>query len=298
MQRPYGIRQGDRSEYLAHYILSALAITTPVPRAEDFQGIDFHCSLLKEVDGNLQPYAPFNVQVKSASEAYVEYGGVTKSGNWRKHEIEALCEYQTPFFIGLVNKDLQRLDLFQTINRAFLWGRLPLPFKVRLMLNDPDGEGELGSGSEVNETVDPSFGCAPITHILPIGRPVVSIPIADSEDAIKIETLKSALLKFIMLDQENITLHRADFAHFRWPLVIKPGTGIHDYGIMAMAPNDPRRLLRLITPAIASLLSTYKHHEGKSEIEAWGSMIHQLPRDHDLALMGKIIDQAFEFARE
>ena len=40
----YPFRQGNRSEYLALYILSALGISIYVPRTEDI-GVDFYCSL-------------------------------------------------------------------------------------------------------------------------------------------------------------------------------------------------------------------------------------------------------------
>src|SRR5207245_1516245 len=89
MQRLFSFRQGDRSEYLAQYILSAFAISVPVPRQEDV-GSDFHCSLLKREDNNLRPYLPFNIQIKSHERKLLEegviFGGITQGGTWRHHE--------------------------------------------------------------------------------------------------------------------------------------------------------------------------------------------------------------------
>ena len=44
----FTFRQGDRSEYLALYMLSALGLAVPVPRQEDV-GIDFHCNTSESI---------------------------------------------------------------------------------------------------------------------------------------------------------------------------------------------------------------------------------------------------------
>jgi len=124
MQRTLSYRQGDRAEYLAQYILSAFAISVPVPRQEDV-GSDFHCSLLKREGNNLRPYLPFNIQIKSYADKIqqegIQFGGITEKGRkWRKHEIEQLCQADTPFLVGVVNKEEQWLDLFSTITRYFV----------------------------------------------------------------------------------------------------------------------------------------------------------------------------------
>src|SRR5438874_1592010 len=149
MQRVVSYRQGDRSEYLAQYILSALTISVPVPRQEDV-GSDFHCSLLKKENGNLRPYLPFNIQIKSFGVKDISFGGVTKSGKWRGHEVDQLCQTDTPFLIGIVNKDDQWMDVFSTVNRYFVfyqWTGKGVPREVRLVPYEPVDEGHLGAGS-------------------------------------------------------------------------------------------------------------------------------------------------------
>ena len=46
----YSFRQGNRSEYLAQYMLSALGLAVKVTTQEDV-GIDFYCNVGKR-DGN------------------------------------------------------------------------------------------------------------------------------------------------------------------------------------------------------------------------------------------------------
>ena len=66
--------QGTRSEYLAHYILSALGVAVKVPHEEDI-GADFYCSLA-DFDGLRMTFrSPFIIQIKSVSEKEVRYGG-------------------------------------------------------------------------------------------------------------------------------------------------------------------------------------------------------------------------------
>lgn len=59
-------REGDRSEYLAVYLLSRLGLVTQVPRQEDI-GIDLFCSLADQESGTLTFGHQFAVSVKSAS---------------------------------------------------------------------------------------------------------------------------------------------------------------------------------------------------------------------------------------
>jgi hypothetical protein len=138
MQRVFSFRQGDRAEYLAQYILSAFAISVPVPRQEDV-GSDFHCSLLKREGSNLRPYLPFNIQIKSYGDKIlnegISFGGITEGGNWRSHEFDQLLQTDTPFLIGIVNKekDEQWMDIFSTITRYFIhynWNNAGKPRQV------------------------------------------------------------------------------------------------------------------------------------------------------------------------
>ena len=52
--KPIGFYEGDRSEYLAPYVLSALGFTVPVPRQSDAFGADF----LTQTDRSCRPGGP------------------------------------------------------------------------------------------------------------------------------------------------------------------------------------------------------------------------------------------------
>jgi hypothetical protein len=110
--RYYNFREGDRSEYLANYLLSGIGLVIPFPRQEDI-GIDFYCSLADQERGSLTFGFPYLVQVKSSSETELSFGSV-KEGKWRHEDIQWLFRQELPLFIGFVDKSAPRLDLFNT----------------------------------------------------------------------------------------------------------------------------------------------------------------------------------------
>ena len=99
--RLFSYRQGDRSEYLAHYLMSGLGVITAVPRQEDI-GIDLYCTLADQERGKLTFGVPFLVQVKSASDEPVAFGRLSSKGRWQREDITWLLRQEIPFFVGLV----------------------------------------------------------------------------------------------------------------------------------------------------------------------------------------------------
>jgi hypothetical protein len=304
MQRPFSFRQGDRAEYLAQYILSAIAITVPVPRQEDV-GTDFHCSLLRRDGNNLRPTLPFNIQIKSAGNHIlrdgIRFGGVTEAGNWRKHEIELLCQTDTPFLIGLVDLDKQSLAVFSTITRYFVlsnWQGTGLPREVALMPYAPDGEGHLGAGEQ--EELDAKEGMPSKLLKLPLGQPIVSISIGESENLDKCEAIKNLLEPFLRMDQENAVCFRVGLGYFDWPLIIRPGQPLRDRAAgMASPPADSPAVqmqLQTLSRILASLLTSYRLSGRKQEILAWRPCLLQLPTAQAPAFVRESIRLALEFA--
>lgn len=289
MQRVFSFRQGDRSEYLAQYILSSIAITVPVPRQEDV-GSDFHCSLLKRAEGNLYPYLPFNIQVKSYGPDIlkngVQFGGITKAnkqkeGKWRGHEIEILCQTDTPFLIGVVNKDEQWMDLFNTIPRYFIrvnWSGKGTPRKVALIPYTPDGANHIGAGKVTKQKSKP--GMPDYSWSLPLGQPIVRISIGESEDPVKCEAIKRTIEPYLRLDQENAVFARLGLGHFHWPLVIRPGTPPLEMGVGYSfgPPGTPafNKQSQTLCKIMASILRSFREANMKDEIRPWLPIIDQI----------------------
>jgi hypothetical protein len=302
--RYFPYRQGDRAEYLAQYILSSLAITVPVPRQEDV-GIDFHCSLLRRSGKNLYPTLPFNIQIKSAGKKIktdgVRFGGVTKKGQWKQHQIEQLCQTDTPFLIGLVDLKKQTLDVFSTITRYFVtsnWKGLGLPREVAMLPYVPAGEGHLGAGE--HEDLADKPGMPKALWKLPLGQPILSITIAESEKPIRCEEIKNILEPYLRMDQENAVCFRIGLGYFDWPLIIRPGQALKETAaaLASQAAHAPsvNQQLRMTMRIVASLLTSYRLSKMKPEILAWESSLNQLPINKAPEFVRNSIQQALDFA--
>jgi hypothetical protein len=305
MQRLRSFRQGDRAEYLAQYILSALAITVPVPRQEDV-GTDFHCSLLRGEGNNLRPTLPFNIQIKSASKKILEdgirFGGVTEAGAWRQHEINQLCQTDTPFLVGLVDLKKQSLDVFSTITRYFVlsnWHGTGLPREVALIPYDPIGEAHIGAG--VQEDLPIKADLPDKLCKLPLGQPIVSISIEESEDTKRCEEIKNLMEPYLRMDQENAVRFRIGLGYFDWPLIIRPGEPLKECGagLATQSAESPsvQQQLRTVACIVASLLTSYQLSNRKAEILAWESTLEQLPISQTPDFVRNSILKALEFAR-
>lgn len=106
-------REGNRSEYLAQYFLSALGVSSPVPRQEDI-GIDFYCALAKEDGDRLTFHSPFAVQVGSLDAKSFAYGGMDRKGRWRKEQLDWLFSQELPLFLATVDKETSSFRLYST----------------------------------------------------------------------------------------------------------------------------------------------------------------------------------------
>jgi hypothetical protein len=301
MQRLISFRQGDRSEYLAQYILSALAISVPVPRQEDV-GSDFQCSLCRMEEGAFRPYLPFNIQIKSYGIDRVVFGGTTQGGAWRHHEVSSLCQAAIPLLIGVVHKDEQWMEIYSTTPRYFVascWTGRGVPREVHLLLDTPTGETHLSHGTL--EDLEPLPEMPNFRHLLPIGQPIVRIQISDADSQERCRQIRDILEPLLLMDQRNAVYMSACIGYFEWPLIIRRDQVLREggAGLMAFVPGceESRIQRRTLKRAIASLLMGYEHAGEKSKILAWEDAVNQLPDDDDIPLVGEKLRQAMMFAR-
>lgn len=298
--RLFNYRQGDRTEYLAQYLLSALGIAVPVPRQEDV-GIDFHCSLARmDTESRLTFFAPFNVQIKSAGPTSVTYGGLKSNGDWKGHEIEWLLCQTVPFFIALVDKSSQKLDMFCTSTRWFAKYHRLKPAAICFEFYSRSEDDELGNGHKtpLRNAVDLNLpsNVEPAVWTFPVGQPVLSLSIAETEDRSTIDAKIQCLATFVAAEAQNVVLGETGQAHFRWPLFIRTNQPLREQGIWIAWPTTvgdaTRAHLRMITPVIAALMKTFEAESNWDSLRALGSVVPLLPRDPDLNMPHKLIADA------
>ena len=114
------MREGDRSEYYAQVLLSALGLCSPIPRQEDI-GFDFLCSLADQDSKILTFGWPHMVSVKSASYPTIPLfpSKTDIEGNSQSH-ILWLYRQHLPVFLAVVDKSTYSLNLHSLLPVWFL----------------------------------------------------------------------------------------------------------------------------------------------------------------------------------
>jgi hypothetical protein len=295
-QRYERTRKGDRAEYLAQYILSGFSLCVPVPRQED-GGIDFHCSLLRREGEFLRPSLAYNVQVKNTAKPIV-IGGVTDGGAWRQHEIERFCKQEVPPLIGIVDDKEQRLDLFSTAVRFFVgrWKDKIIPRELWLMPYKPGADEQLTDGEL--EELDDIPNMPRHRWKLGLGQPIVTIPVADSDDPARREIIKGLLEPYLRQDARNIVIAEIGLGYFEWPWFLKPNEGLNVVG-MGMTSGFPVSEQQLDTTirVIASLLGDYRTGKQRERIMAWLPVLGQFDLSKAHPFIRESIEKAVAYAK-
>jgi hypothetical protein len=213
--RLYSFREGDRSEYLANFLLSGLGLVTPVPRQEDI-GFDFYCQLADQEKGALSFGFPFIMQIKSLSSPNIIYGSLDHV-SWNNQNIDWLNKLDLPLFIGIVNKQEFRLDIYSTsiFKHTQITSHMPsvIEFRPRTTNNEsevhyPTSEPlpnwpEQGKGDGRRYTVD-------------LGNPIVTISNDDISNPLVLRDRKFLLRNVIEKEQQNIVFRKLYIPYFQW----------------------------------------------------------------------------------
>jgi hypothetical protein len=295
----FPFRQGNRSEYLALYILSALGVVVKVPKEEDI-GADFHCSLA-HMDGNRMTFhSPFLVQTKSISESTISYGGIDENKRWRKEEINWLFSQEIPLLIGLVDKSNSTLKLYSTSN---MWAAYYSSGTVGELVFQPDTPSKLGDpvsmpkGSEVNDWPQ-GIGDGKRWEV-PLGPPLVTISVDDSENKENAMKFRNILSFPLWLEQENITYRRLKVHYSKWPLIINTNKleEKFGFGVFAAANYTPGAntddQIKALAPIITTLAMNLKFQQRLTELEQLREIVKMIPDGPELGLLKQQVPELF-----
>ncbi len=260
-------RQGNRSEYLAQYLLSYLGTTVFVPRQEDV-GIDFNCAI-SVASGHVEEIKEqFHVQIKSNITDDIEFGEVAKTGKnqktkWKQYELEWLFNLDNPLFIGIVNKDEGSLELYSTSFMWYnYWNRKFLT--VKFLPNHPSGDmAEIHVQEDIDisewasdlETTEPK-----VKTVVPMGPPIIKLTKENIRQSEVLPTLKNLFRLAIQIEQANITYKKLRLPYFNWLHKISTNSsfvGGFFYAIDKVLIEE-QRLYQSLTPLLISLALLYK----------------------------------------
>jgi hypothetical protein len=252
-------RQGDRSEYLAVYILSALGLVTQVARQEDI-GFDLICNLAeKNAHADLLSFrCHYAVSVKSASKPKIILAP-PKSMETHAHysaHFDWLYNFELPLMLAVVNKNKQTLSLYSTLPAWFLFYENRSQIGI-IELVPRMKKGEANPGVDKPKAVGPAAKAGNRTRFqVDLGFPIAVINASDLHKTAILEEKKKAIQIAIELGTISARCAQLHTPYFCWINGTQPTGGILDTAwFVQPAPIDPDRLGHLLKGLVPGLMS-------------------------------------------
>jgi hypothetical protein len=267
--RLFPFQEGDRSEYLAHYLLSYFASVVPVPRQEDY-GLDFLCASVRRKENRLHVTRYFGVQVKSSGAQDVAYGGM-KRGRWKHWEVEWLYDQDVPLLIAVVDRKQGRMKLYSTMRMWWAHWQFGFPYKVLLR---PDLHLE---GSDLQRRYRRRRSHARHgdghTTVVPLGRPIADVTQQRLEHPGRREAVANCLESWIDLDRQNIVHWKQGVPYtaerMKWRPNVAPRGQVKYLALANPTPDQNiRKILNAIQPGLTTLAFNFKLQEQWERMEA------------------------------
>jgi hypothetical protein len=278
--RSYNFREGDRSEYLANYLLSGLGLVTPVPRQEDI-GFDFYCQLADQEIGNLTFGYPFIVQVKSDSVTTIEYGSNNIDG-WKREHIDWINRLELPLLFGIVDKRATQIDIYNCSPLRFIYHEHPDPSQLEFKPRIPNLAGDIGkptfeaiSGWNASDKGDGN------KYTIDLGNPLVTITNDDIYNVAILAHKKGLLRKVVAMEQQNILYKKLKLPHFHWTLNIDTNNDFVAAWVY-YSSNDDKVLINLyqtLGPGLISLAVNLRANKQEQLIKQIIPLLQEIPRD-------------------
>ena len=290
-RRNASFHDGDRSEYLATFVLSSIAAATPIPRQEDY-GLDLICSLTRRGDdGALYVEDGFGVQVKSASEKKVTYGGMTRKtktrpSEWKEWEPKWLFHQDNPFFLAFVSKEQWRVKLYSATR---MWGvqwSSGGPYRISLVPDRQHFDGD-PPNHRYRQKPGPSDGVdgKGIWEVA-LGNPILDLTPQEIEDPEFRHRAYVCLKHWVEIDRRNLVHHQLGIPFTiepeHWETNKAPSDSLVIYIDFNPTPDmNIGRILSSIAPAIVSLVFNF-HAQGQTKkLQSVKPMLRLLAEYHE-----------------
>jgi hypothetical protein len=269
--RAYSFREGDRSEYLAQFLLSAVGLCTPIPRQEDI-GFDFSCSIADQEEGVLSFGFPYLISIKSQSNPGVQLTpSDTIIAENRTHHFDWLFRQNMPTFLGVVDKDEVKLRIFSLLPLWFLYyddqphiGTLTLVPRF-----DENATHDIGKPQKGKE-MDNWPGHYPYT--IDLGHPVVILDIPTIQDEDRLLIMKTRFRNAVSFAEQNIQHSRLMIPHFYWFAITNPDASEATPGWWFQAPPQTAgargRTMSSLAPSLISMAMHFKEAGDTESLQA------------------------------
>lgn len=244
-------RSGDRSEYLAAYVLSRVAYVNSIPRQEDFGVVDYFCVLARTKSKYVYPEGAFYVQVKSDAKPYTLSD---VAFNWLTEHMEH------PLFICVVDKEQSRISFYSCIH---LWHAVFGFWAERRSIKIKFG------GVPGEESNDQHHGRHRYT--INLGRPILRRTIQEIES--DPETAYLVLRDWITLDAANIARRRMGRVAVTIPVTWEPNVAPFAHSACDVRTHyffgrDYYLVERELAPILTALAHNYLNARKDAELTA------------------------------
>jgi len=257
-KRLIGFRQGDRSEYLAQFLLSRFSYVYPFPRQEDFGVADFLCVLGRIEKTIVYPEDGFYVQVKSNEDDIVFD---KDSSNWISNHMDL------PLLICVINKKESHLKLYSTSKAWVGLFQLHGPDKIIFKLNEGTSDKNVHFPQESRDI------------IISIGDPILSMSSEEIESTP--DDCAKILRPWLLMDKLNIarrSIGRVFCAgYLNWKPNEAPKTGFNQYFYGPGYPKAEQDLAQILT----ALAHNYRHDENQKRLDAVVNLMSNFPEHLD-----------------
>jgi hypothetical protein len=212
--RSYSFREGDRSEYLAQFLLSALGLCSPIPRQEDV-GYDFACSIANQESGLITFGYPYLISIKSKSRPIVKIKP-TATGIAANDESNIAWLFPSqPTLLGVVDKKQVSISIYSLLPIWFLhWAG---PSDIGTMNIRPRTKA-----NQVGDVAPPVRGAelpnwpGHYHYEADLGHPIAKFNIDDLKNRDRIREVKQKLRYAVYLAELCIMQRSLQIPFFYW----------------------------------------------------------------------------------
>ncbi len=279
--RSYSFREGDRSEYLAQFLLSALGLCTFIPRQEDI-GFDFSCSLADQEAGILTFGYPYLISIKSRSmpSIHVEPTKTAIEADDARH-VAWLFRQNQPVFLGVVDKEDVSLHIFSLLPLWFLYyyggptvGSLSL--NPRFDVAQTDDVGIPTRGAELANW--PGH----FHFDVDLGHPVAKLDLSTIQDEARLRIVKKSLRIAVDFAERDLLHYRLQIPTFYWFAKISPdGSVLHpafSYEPVPPTPDARREIMAELAPSLISFALYFKETGDAESLQACAKLLSHAPQ--------------------
>jgi hypothetical protein len=291
--RFYNWREGDRSEYLAVYLLSALGLVTQVPRQEDI-GFDLICDLAEQDSGILSFHHHYAVSVKSASTPRAVLAppeSKKEDPTYCKH-FDWLFNLELPLMLAVVDKEKQELALYSTLPAWFLFHETLHECGIIELVPRIDDDGNNPNVYRPKDCgTDPEAGGKRRFEV-DLGFPITKLTVDDLKNKELLKQKKESLCKAIELGTESARFAQSGTPYFWWFNVTIPGGyvakktnpdgyngGVAWFVGACRNTNQLNQMMRGLAPRLMSAALLFKKADRLDLLTSLRDAIRLLPAD-------------------